>query len=199
MGAATDAGRLPADRRRQRVDRRLREACPRARRNGRQRAPRRFRGCMLGRADRGHIGGGLLHGLRRLAGPGRPSAGRRAGRRRRGRPGAREPERSPRRLAAALPAGQPAASPWSCAGAPDPAFTTWDRCAPPAAPGCWSWGWSIAASGGRWRWFCAASENGWRIVEVPVPYAPRRAGQSKVTGTLTGTLRTVRDMGALLK
>jgi glycosyltransferase involved in cell wall biosynthesis len=44
-----------------------------------------------------------------------------------------------------------------------------------------------------------AAQAGWRISEVPVPYAPRRAGRSKVTGTLTGTLRTVRDMGALLK
>ncbi len=44
-----------------------------------------------------------------------------------------------------------------------------------------------------------AAQAGWRIAEVPVPYAPRRAGQSKVTGTLTGTLRTVRDMGALLR
>lgn len=44
-----------------------------------------------------------------------------------------------------------------------------------------------------------AADAGWRIAEVPVPYAPRRAGRSKVTGTLSGTLRTVRDMGALLK
>lgn len=44
-----------------------------------------------------------------------------------------------------------------------------------------------------------ASDAGWRIAEVPVPYAPRRAGRSKVTGTLTGTLRTVRDMGGLLR
>lgn len=44
-----------------------------------------------------------------------------------------------------------------------------------------------------------AAAAGWRIHEVPIPYAARRAGQSKVTGTLKGTLRTVRDMGALLR
>src|SRR5436190_22964631 len=34
---------------------------------------------------------------------------------------------------------------------------------------------------------------GWRIEEVPVPYAPR-TGKSKVTGTVRGTVRTVCDM-----
>jgi dTDP-L-rhamnose 4-epimerase len=38
-----------------------------------------------------------------------------------------------------------------------------------------------------------AAAQGWRIDEVPVPYRPR-AGRSKVTGTVRGTLRTVRDM-----
>ncbi len=44
-----------------------------------------------------------------------------------------------------------------------------------------------------------AGAAGWRIREVPVAYLPRRAGESKVTGTWTGTLRTMRDIGALLK
>jgi glycosyltransferase involved in cell wall biosynthesis len=43
-----------------------------------------------------------------------------------------------------------------------------------------------------------ASAAGWRIEEVSVAYSAR-AGRSKVTGTLAGTLRTVRDMGALLR
>jgi glycosyltransferase involved in cell wall biosynthesis len=43
-----------------------------------------------------------------------------------------------------------------------------------------------------------AAAAGWRIAEVPVPYRPR-AGRSKVTGTVGGTLRAVRDMGAVLK
>ncbi|GIH47923.1 glycosyltransferase family 2 protein [Microbispora rosea] len=38
-----------------------------------------------------------------------------------------------------------------------------------------------------------ASEAGWRIGEVDVDYLPR-VGHSKVTGTVRGTVRTVRDM-----
>ncbi len=39
----------------------------------------------------------------------------------------------------------------------------------------------------------AAARAGWRITETDVCYLPR-TGRSKVTGTLAGTLRTVRDM-----
>lgn len=42
-----------------------------------------------------------------------------------------------------------------------------------------------------------ASRADWRIVEMPVTYAPR-TGQSKVTGTVRGTARAVRDMTRLL-
>jgi len=42
-----------------------------------------------------------------------------------------------------------------------------------------------------------AAQAGWRITEEPVPYAPR-TGKSKVTGTVGGTLRTVRDMRKVL-
>ena len=42
-----------------------------------------------------------------------------------------------------------------------------------------------------------AAEAGWRIAEVPITYHPR-AGRSKVTGTVRGTLRAVRDMGQAL-
>jgi len=42
-----------------------------------------------------------------------------------------------------------------------------------------------------------ASAAGWRIAEVPVAYRPR-TGRSKVTGTVAGTLRTVRDMRGVL-
>jgi glycosyltransferase involved in cell wall biosynthesis len=38
---------------------------------------------------------------------------------------------------------------------------------------------------------------GWRITEVEVKYLPRK-GRSKVTGTLRGTVRTVKDMRAVL-
>jgi len=42
-----------------------------------------------------------------------------------------------------------------------------------------------------------AAHAGWRIDEVPIPYAPR-AGRSKVTGTVSGTMRAVRDMSRVL-
>jgi glycosyltransferase involved in cell wall biosynthesis len=42
-----------------------------------------------------------------------------------------------------------------------------------------------------------ASEAGWRITEADVGYHPRR-GRSKVTGTVRGTMRAVRDMRRLL-
>ncbi len=42
-----------------------------------------------------------------------------------------------------------------------------------------------------------AASAGWRIDEVPVAYRAR-AGRSKVTGTVRGTVRAVRDMAAVL-
>ena len=44
-----------------------------------------------------------------------------------------------------------------------------------------------------------ATAAGWRIGEVPVPYRPRSGGRSKVSGSVTGTLRATREMGALLR
>ena len=38
-----------------------------------------------------------------------------------------------------------------------------------------------------------AARGGWRIAETDVPYAPR-TGKSKVTGTVGGTVKAVRDM-----
>jgi glycosyltransferase involved in cell wall biosynthesis len=43
-----------------------------------------------------------------------------------------------------------------------------------------------------------ASVAGWRVAEVPVPYRPR-TGRSKVTGTVLGTARAVRDMRLVLR
>jgi glycosyltransferase involved in cell wall biosynthesis len=43
----------------------------------------------------------------------------------------------------------------------------------------------------------AAAVADWRIDEVDIPYLPR-SGRSKVTGTLGGTVRTVRDMRRVL-
>ena len=42
-----------------------------------------------------------------------------------------------------------------------------------------------------------SARAGWRIEEVPVSYLPR-AGRSKVTGTVRGTVRAARDMAAVL-
>jgi glycosyltransferase involved in cell wall biosynthesis len=42
-----------------------------------------------------------------------------------------------------------------------------------------------------------AALAGWRVAEVPVAYLAR-SGRSKVTGTVKGTVRAVRDMAAVL-
>lgn len=43
----------------------------------------------------------------------------------------------------------------------------------------------------------AAARRGWRIAEVTVPYRAR-AGRSKVTGTILGTVQAIRDMSRVL-
>ncbi len=43
-----------------------------------------------------------------------------------------------------------------------------------------------------------AGEAGWRIGEVEVTYRPREGGRSKVTGSVRGTARALRDMAAVL-
>jgi hypothetical protein len=43
-----------------------------------------------------------------------------------------------------------------------------------------------------------AVSAGWRVDEIDVPYAPR-IGRSKVTGTVRGTARAVRDMSRALR
>lgn len=43
-----------------------------------------------------------------------------------------------------------------------------------------------------------AHRAGWRVCNVPVAYR-RRAGRSKVTGTIRGTATAIRDMGRLLR
>ncbi|MGQ0774243.1 MAG: glycosyltransferase family 2 protein [Pseudonocardiales bacterium] len=44
-----------------------------------------------------------------------------------------------------------------------------------------------------------AGARGWVIRELPVAYLPRVAGRSKVSGSVRGTLRAVRDMSAVLR
>ncbi|MBK5287239.1 MAG: glycosyltransferase family 2 protein [Acidimicrobiia bacterium] len=43
-----------------------------------------------------------------------------------------------------------------------------------------------------------AHAEGWHIAEIDVPYEAR-VGKSKVTGTVRGTARTIRDMSAVLR
>ncbi|MGH3938426.1 MAG: glycosyltransferase family 2 protein [Pseudonocardiaceae bacterium] len=44
-----------------------------------------------------------------------------------------------------------------------------------------------------------AGARQWVIRELPVAYRPRAAGRSKVSGSVRGTLRAVRDMSAVLR
>lgn len=44
-----------------------------------------------------------------------------------------------------------------------------------------------------------AANEGWTVREVDVAYGARRGGRSKVTGTIRGTLRTIHDMGGVLR
>jgi glycosyltransferase involved in cell wall biosynthesis len=45
----------------------------------------------------------------------------------------------------------------------------------------------------------AAARAGWRVAEIDVDYHPRAAGtRSKVTGTVAGTARAIRDMSQVL-
>ncbi|MGH9128276.1 MAG: glycosyltransferase family 2 protein [Acidimicrobiales bacterium] len=44
-----------------------------------------------------------------------------------------------------------------------------------------------------------AIQGGWALAEVPVTYSLRQGGRSKVTGTMLGTLRTVKDMTGIMR
>lgn len=61
---------------------------------------------------------------------------------------------------------------------------------------------ALAVADRRFGWplemVLRAAAGGWRIREVAVPYTAR-AGRSKVTGTVLGTVRTVRDMAGVLR
>ena len=43
-----------------------------------------------------------------------------------------------------------------------------------------------------------ARAAGWRITEQPITYHPRDGGQSKVTGSIRGTVRALRDFCGVL-
>lgn len=44
----------------------------------------------------------------------------------------------------------------------------------------------------------AAARAGWQLGQTPVSYSPRVGGRSKVSGSALGTIRTVRDMRAIV-
>ena len=144
----------------------------------------------VGRRDRRDR---VFHGRRRVAGPRRPAPRRRRRARGPGGPGARRPPGRAGRLAPARPARQPlpgggtSSAGWGCRS------PIWAPCAPPGARRCSGWGCRTGAPVGPSRWCSAPARAGWRVIEVPIPYRAR-TGRSKVTGTVKGTLRAVKDM-----
>jgi hypothetical protein len=44
-----------------------------------------------------------------------------------------------------------------------------------------------------------AGAAGWQLREFDVEYRPRAGGRSKVSGSIKGTIRAVRDMGAAMQ
>ena len=117
---------------------------------------------------------------------------------RRRRPRARRAPSGARRLAAARPRSPTGRWRWSCAAAAGWRCATWGRCAPRGERRCSVSASATGASAGRWRWSSCAQGAGWRVAEVPVTYRAR-SGRSKVTGTVRGTVRAVRDMAAVLR
>lgn len=55
------------------------------------------------------------------------------------------------------------------------------------------------ASGYPLELLIRAAAAGWRLHEVDVAYRPRAGGRSKVSGSVLGTLRAVRDMAGVLR
>ena len=102
-----------------------------------------------------------------------------------------------RRLAAARPAGEQGPRRRSCAAAPESGCATSARCARARRTDCSGWGSADRRFGYPLEMVMAAATTGWRIHEVDIPYLPR-SGRSKVTGTVSGTVRTVRDMRRVL-
>lgn len=58
---------------------------------------------------------------------------------------------------------------------------------------------SHPASGYPLELLLRAGAAGWRLHEVDVAYRPRAGGRSKVSGTVLGTVRAVRDMAGVLR
>ncbi|HEY2723699.1 MAG TPA: glycosyltransferase family 2 protein [Pseudonocardiaceae bacterium] len=58
---------------------------------------------------------------------------------------------------------------------------------------------SHPASGYPLELLLRAAAAGWRLHEVDVAYRPRAGGRSKVSGSVLGTVRAVRDMAGVLR
>jgi glycosyltransferase involved in cell wall biosynthesis len=58
---------------------------------------------------------------------------------------------------------------------------------------------SHPASGYPLELLLRAAAAGWRLHEVDVAYRPRTGGRSKVSGSVLGTVRAVRDMAGVLR
>jgi hypothetical protein len=58
---------------------------------------------------------------------------------------------------------------------------------------------SHPASGYPLELLLRAGAAGWRLHEVDVAYRPRTGGRSKVSGSVLGTVRAVRDMAGVLR
>ena len=188
VGARAHAGRLRADRRRQRLARRLGRAGRAARRAGGARAAARLRRRLLGRAGGRARRRRLLHGLRRVVRPARAAARRRPGRRAAPPTSCSAPARRRRRVAARTRAPPTPCSRGSCAAAPgvplrDLGPMRAARREPLLALGIARPPLRLAARDG-------AARGGGRLADRrgrASTYHPR-AGRSKVTGTVRGTV-----------
>ena len=188
MGAGTDARRLPADRGRQRLDRRFRASSPgrSARRSCAE--PRRgfgaaaHAGLLAATADLvcfcdcdGSLDPRQLPRLAAplLAGEADLVLGRRA-------------HRPAGRLAAARAAGQPRAGPPGPPPHRAAACATWARCARRGREALLGLNLADRRFGYPLEMVLSAAAAGWRVAEVEVAYLPR-IGKSKVTGTVRGS------------
>ena len=198
LGAARAADGVHRDRRRQRVDRRLGRPRPRARCRRRRRAAPWLRCGLLGRArrrDRRRRRASWTATARSAATISSPSWHRCSKTAPTSCSARATGDRGPGRCTRASPTGR---WPSSSGGGPACGSRTSVRCARRAGAICSASGSSTADSAGRSRWCCARRPRGGASRSVRSDDGPR-IGRSKVTGTVGGTLRAVRDMAGVLR
>ena len=118
--------------------------------------------------------------------------------RRRGPDARRAPPDRTRRLADPRPRRQHRARARASAAHQGQAARSSAPCAPPGARRCSGSASRTAGSAGRSRWSCARRTPAGESGKYRSSYHPRD-GESKVTGTLKGTVRAVKDMGSVLR